>query len=280
MLYDRRPMPGTLYVVSTPIGNLQDVTYRAVDVLTSVAVIACEDTRTTRKLLSHRGIRTSTLSYHEHNESRRAPRLIATLLEGKDVALVSDAGTPLVSDPGYRLVRAARDEGIPVRAVPGASALLAALVVSGLPTSRFTFIGFVPSRGSARKKALSDVAALGETVVVFESPARLERLLAELAELAPRRRALIARELTKRHEDHHDGSLEELAAWAKGRRFQGEITLVIGPAPAEPSGVTVDSLESSFRELRERGLSAREASKRLAREHGVSAREVYNRFGR
>lgn len=273
-------MTGTLYVVSTPIGNLQDMTHRAIDILQSVDVIACEDTRTTRKLLSHWGIRTPTVSYHEHNEDRRTPRLLASLLDGKDVALVSDAGTPLVSDPGYRLVRAARDEGIAVRAVPGPSALLAALAVAGLPTTRFTFLGFLPARGRARRQAIATAAAVAETVVLFESPNRIARLLDELAAASPLRPALLAREMTKLHEEHRHGSLKEIAAWASGRRFQGEVTLILGPAIQEEPRVSVDELESAFRELREQGLSAREASKRLASEHGVSAREVYNRFSR
>lgn len=273
-------MPGTLYIVSTPIGNLQDMTYRAIHTLGSVFAVACEDTRTTKKLLSHWGIRTKTFSYHDHNEAQRAPKLIARLLEGKDIALVSDAGTPLISDPGYRLVRAAREEGISVRSVPGASAVLAALAVAAMPTSKFTFTGFVPARGAARTKAVLAAVETAGTIVLFEAPRRIARLVAELASHDADRPACVLREMTKLHEEHQHGTLRELAAWAEGQRFKGEITLVVGPADRKPSEVSVDSLEPRYRELRDEGLSAREASKRLAREHGLPTRDIYHHFSK
>ena len=274
-------MSGTLYVVSTPIGNLQDMTYRAIDTLGSVFAVACEDTRTTRRLLNHWGIRANTVSYHEHNEVERAPKLIERLLEGKDIALVSDAGTPLISDPGYRLVRAAREEGIPIRSVPGASAVLAALAVAGAPTSSFTFTGFIPARGAARARAVRAVTETAGTVVLFEAGGRITRLLDELASHDSNRPACVLREMTKLHEEHRHGSLAELAAWAQKRTFKGEITVVLSTAStagSKPSDVSIDSLAPRYRELRDQGLSAREASKRLAREHGLPTRDIYNRF--
>ncbi len=271
-------MSGTLYVVSTPIGNLQDMTHRAIDTLGSVFAVACEDTRTTKKLLNHWGIRTKTFSYHEHNEAQRAPMLIARLHEGKDIALVSDAGTPLISDPGYRLVHAAQAEGIPIRSLPGASAVLAALAVAGVPTSSFTFKGFLPARGEARTKAVFAMAETTGTMVLFEAGRRIAGLLAELASHDSNRAACVLREMTKLHEEHQHGSLAELAVWAKGRRFKGEITLVVAPAISKPSEVSIDSLAPRYRELRDEGLTAREASKRLAREYGLPTRDIYHRF--
>ena len=279
-------MTGTLYVVSTPIGNLQDMTHRAIHTLGSVFAVACEDTRTTKKLLNHWAIRAKTLSYHEHNEAQRAPMLIARLLEGKDIALVSDAGTPLISDPGYRLVRAAREEGIPVRSVPGASAVLAALAVAGVPTSSFTFKGFVPARGAARTKAVLASAQTAGTIVLFEAGTRIARLLAELATHDSDRPACVLREMTKLYEEHQHGTLAELAAWAQGRKFKGEITLVMStastaaPAVSKPTDVFIDSLTPRYWELRGEGLSAREASKRLAREHALPTRAIYNYFSK
>lgn len=270
-------MTGTLYVVSTPIGNLQDMTHRAVQTLGAVAAVACEDTRTTAKLLRHWEIRTPTLSYHEHNELERTPQLIARLVGGEDIALVSDAGTPLVSDPGFRLVSAARAADVTVRAIPGPSALLAALAVSGLPSSSFTFLGFAPSRGAARNKIVATAASTKGTLALFESPNRIAKLLEQLASIDPHRPACVLREMTKLHEEHRHGTLRELAAWARSHAFKGEITLVVGPSPPAPKA-SVDSLEPSFKRLRKEGLSAREAAKRLAKEHGLPAREVYNRF--
>jgi 16S rRNA (cytidine1402-2'-O)-methyltransferase len=269
-------MTGTLYVVSTPIGNLEDLSPRAQHVLSRVDVIACEDTRITAKLLRRFGIKTASLSYHEHNERARAPELISRLQEGRDVALVSDAGTPLVSDPGYRLVRAAREAGVPVRAIPGPSAVLAALAVSGIPTSRFTFVGFLPPKGAARTRALASIAEIDHTLVLFESGTRIARLLLELAKALGAREVTLLREMTKLHEEHRSGSLLELAEWAAGRAFKGEITLVVGGKAAErPEPVAVASLEDRFRELRDEGYSARAAAKLLAGERGLSSRQIY-----
>jgi 16S rRNA (cytidine1402-2'-O)-methyltransferase len=270
-------MAGTLYVVSTPIGNLEDLSPRARDILSGADLIACEDTRVTAKLLRRFGIRTPSVSYHEHNERERAAELLARLEEGKSVALVSDAGTPLVSDPGYRLVRAAREAGVPVRAVPGPSAVLAGLAVSGIPTSRFTFVGFLPSKGQARARAIEALASIDHTLVLFESGARIARLLSDLSKALGPREATLLREMTKLHEEHRSGSLAVLAEWAASRAFKGEITLVVGGASEAPrDAVEVSSLAPRFRELRGEGMSARAAAKLLAKERGLSSREVYN----
>jgi 16S rRNA (cytidine1402-2'-O)-methyltransferase len=273
-------MAGTLYVVSTPIGNLEDLSPRARDVLSRAHLVACEDTRVTAKLLRRHGIRAATVSYHEHNEAARAAELLGRLEEGKDVALVSDAGTPLISDPGYRLVRAAREAGIPVRAVPGPSAVLSALAVSGLSTSRFTFIGFLPPKGLARDRAIHELAAFDHTLVLFESGPRLPRLLSELSTALGPREAVVLREMTKLHEEHRAGTLPDLAAWASSRAFKGEITVVVSGVSAREPGPSIDaaSLETRFRELREEGLSARAAAKVLATESGLSPREIYSQM--
>jgi 16S rRNA (cytidine1402-2'-O)-methyltransferase len=272
-------MPGTLYVVATPIGNLADLSERARSILAGVSVIACEDTRITKRLLKRYEIPTPVVSYHEHNEEERSRELLLRLQEGSDVALVSDAGTPLVSDPGYRLVRAAREHGIELRAVPGPSALLAALAIAGLPSSRFTFVGFLPPKGRAREIAIRSLEGIDHTVVLFEAATRIARLLAELALALGPRRALVLREMTKLHEEHLWGTLPELARLAEGRSFRGELTVVIGGR--ETTGTTLappspSELEPRFRALRDSGLSAKEAAKRIARETGVPSRVVYN----
>ena len=274
-------MPGTLYVVSTPIGNLADMTDRAREVIAAADILACEDTRVTGKLLRYLGIAASQkLSYHEHNEEGRTEELLARLREGLDVALVSDAGTPAISDPGFRLVRAARAEGLDVRAVPGASALLAALAVSGLPTSTFTFAGFLPPRGSARKRAIEGLGELEHSIVLFESPTRVARLLQELADAWGEREACFLREMTKLHEEHRAELLGDLAAWARNRRFKGEVTLVIGPPRKDQEDISVSALRGQFQELRDSGLSAREAAKTLAKVYGLPARSIYNELSR
>lgn len=254
------------------------MTLRAKEVLQSVDLIACEDTRVTRKLLRHFDITTKTLSYHEHNEATRTPQLVQRLAAGENVALVSDAGTPLVSDPGYRLVSAAREASIPVRPVPGASALLAALSVAGLPTSSFTFVGFVPRKGGARRKALEALRDASRTLVLYEAPGRVTRLLTDLEALLGPRSACVLREMTKLHEEHQTGTLGELAAWAGGRRFKGELTVVVSGDPDRgvKTPIEIASLATRFAEMRSEGLSARDAAKKLAKEHGLATRDVYN----
>jgi len=221
---------GRLLVVSTPIGNLGDVSPRAREALAGADLIACEDTRHTGLLLSRLGVKARLVSYHEHNERARAPALLGALAEGKTVALVSDAGTPLVSDPGFVLVRAAVEQGAAVEAIPGPSALLAALVVSGLPPLPFTFAGFSPQKLGKRRTFFARLAALEHTVVFYESPHRLGASLADAAAAFGERPAIVARELTKLHEEVRRGTLAELAAAFADDKPRGEIVVVVGPA--------------------------------------------------
>jgi 16S rRNA (cytidine1402-2'-O)-methyltransferase len=265
---------GTLYVVATPIGNLEDVTQRALAVLREAGLVLAEDTRRTRVLLDRYGIPGRPVSLHAHNETARTQQVLAALGEGRAVALVSDAGTPLVSDPGERLVARAIADGHDVVPVPGPSALLAALVASGLPAGAFTFVGFLPRKAGERARRLAELARRPETLVLYESPRRLGALLAELAAAFGERRACVARELTKLHEEFARGTLAELAArFADGAR--GEVTLVVEGAAlaAEPAGE--DALRERVREGLAAGLSARDLAAKLARETGAPRRTLY-----
>lgn len=265
--------PSTLYIVSTPIGNLEDITMRAVRILKEVTLIACEDTRQTRKLLAHYGIATPVISYHEHNERRRAAELIGRLRGSESVALVSDAGTPLVSDPGYRLVRAAITAGIAVVPVPGASALLAALVASGLPPDVFRFCGFLPAKSGQRRKALEALRSEDCTLIFYEAPHRILETLKDVEQVYGPRPVVVARELTKVHEEFFRGAAAEVHA-ALGARpaVKGEITLLIGQGP--PNGAA-GSVQDAVRALEQRGVARMDAIKEVARERGLSKREVY-----
>jgi len=227
---------GTLYVVATPIGNLEDVSLRALRVLREVDLVAAEDTRHVRKLLDHYGIRKRVVSYHEHNERTRTPQLLAALRSGRSVALVSDAGTPALSDPGYPLVRACAEAQIPVVPVPGPSAAVAALVVSGLPTDRFLFLGFPPRRRPARRRFFEEVRDGRATLVLFESPHRLADCLEDALAVLGDRRAAVCRELTKLHEEVRRGTLSELVSWARQAAPRGEVTVVVEGAPREAAG--------------------------------------------
>jgi 16S rRNA (cytidine1402-2'-O)-methyltransferase len=218
---------GTLFVVATPLGNLSDTTFRAVEVLKAVDAIAAEDTRRTRKLLSHFEIKTRLVPYHEHNEERAARRIVERLKRGDDVALVSDAGTPLVADPGYTLVTRAIGEGIEVVPIPGPSAVAAALSVAGLPPLPFHFAGFLPRRSAARKKKLEELSGLRATLAFYESPHRIADSLADMAEVFGDREAVVLRELTKIHEEIIRGRLPDLAEAAGGRRWKGEIVVLV-----------------------------------------------------
>mgnify|MGYP006280009609 CR=1 FL=1 len=220
---------GTLHIVATPIGNLGDVTLRALDVLRDVDRIACEDTRRTRKLLAHHGIRTPLMAYHDHNEDRASRELVERLLAGENVALVTDSGTPLISDPGYRLVSLAVSEGIDVVPVPGPSAAIAALSAAGLPPHPFVFAGFLPRKSGARRRRIEELGEIGATIVLYESPHRVQKTLVDLAEVLGERRAAVCRELTKVHEEFLRGTLPELASTAADRRLKGEIVIVIEP---------------------------------------------------
>jgi len=268
--------PG-LYVVATPIGNLQDVTLRALEILRAATVVACEDTRITAKLLSRHDIRVATTPYHEHNAARATPKLLKLLSDGNLVALVSDAGTPLVSDPGYRLVRASLDAGHPVIPVPGPSAPLAAMVASGISTSRFLFAGFLPPRSAARRKALGELRSVPATLVFLESPRRLSGCLADLAMVLGDREAAVARELTKRFEEFHRGRLGTLAAeFARVAVPKGEITVVVGP-PAAKTSANGDAIDSMLGGLLLEGVSIRTAVDWVAAATAAPRREVYAR---
>jgi 16S rRNA (cytidine1402-2'-O)-methyltransferase len=266
--------PGTLYVVSTPIGNMGDFSFRAVDVLKSVALVLAEDTRHTRHLLDRYEISTPATAYHEHNEAKTTPRLVARLLEGASLALVSDAGTPLVSDPGARLVRAAIDAGVGVVPIPGPSAALAALVASGLDADRFLFLGFLPRSGRDRRAAFDEIVDSSHTVVVYESPNRLADTLAELERLGGGLRpAAVAREMTKQFENIQRGTVTDLLAYYRERPVRGEVVLVIGGAVARVA--SEEDVAARVRSLRAAGLSVRDASAQVAAEMGVSKRVAY-----
>jgi len=270
-------MPGTLYLVATPIGNLADITHRALQVLRDVAVVACEDTRHTRKLLQHHGIDAKTVSYHEHNEQQRARELIESLKEGNDVAIVYDAGTPAISDPGFRLVRAAIDNGITVAPVPGPSALISALVAAGLPTDEFFFGGFLPARSSARRARLGELRSVPGTLVFYEAPHRLAASLRDAYEVLGEREAVVARELTKLHEEIRRGRLRELAEHYARTEPRGEIVLLIDrtvldqPAALD-SSTSISQLVAQFEA---EGLDRRAALKKAARELNLSRAEAY-----
>jgi 16S rRNA (cytidine1402-2'-O)-methyltransferase len=265
---------GTLWLVGTPIGNLGDLSDRARATLDRADVVACEDTRRTRGLLTKAGIRGATLvSFFEGNEERRVPELLEHLRQGRTVALVTDAGMPAVSDPGHRLVTAALDEGLAVDVVPGPSAAVAALVISGLPTDRFVFEGFLPRRAGQRRTRLRELADEPRTIVLFESPRRVAATLADAAAIVGERRAAVVRELTKVHQEVIRGALSELAPRLADREVRGEVVVVIGGAPQ--AEVDLDELAGRVAELAERGLSRKEAAERVAAESGASRREVY-----
>jgi 16S rRNA (cytidine1402-2'-O)-methyltransferase len=268
-------MAGTLWLVGTPIGNLGDISERARDVLAAVDVIACEDTRRTRALLSHLGIPAPRLvSFFEGNERRRTPELLERLRGGETVAVVSDAGMPGLSDPGYRLVADAVEQGIPVDVVPGPSAAVAALVLSGLPTDRFAFEGFLPRRAGQRRTRLEELADDPRTLVLFESPRRVASLLADAVAVLGDRRAALVRELTKAHQEVIRGTLSEIGERLEGRELRGEVVVVLeGAGTREP--VDLDRLADRVNELAAEGLSRREAAARAASETGASRREAF-----
>ena len=266
---------GVLYVVATPLGNLEDITLRAVRILKAVALIACEDTRRTSRLLQAHGIATATTSYFEHNEKWKGEKILAAVREGRSVALVSDAGTPGISDPGYRLVRDARAEGLAVLPIPGPSAVVAALSVSGLPSDRFVFIGFLPSRPGARARALAEVAGVRETLVFYESPLRVAATLADMREALGDREVFLCREATKVHEEYVRGSLSAVLALLAARdEIKGEVVLVVSGA-GEPAPASAADVAATYAALVAAGRTRREAVKETARRHGLPARQVY-----
>ena len=269
-----KPDPG-LYIVATPIGNLRDVTLRALDILRAADVIACEDTRITGRLLKAYGIDVGTIPYHDHNAVRARPQLIKRLEGGEIVALVSDAGTPLISDPGFKLVEACARAGIAVYAAPGASAILAGLGVAGLPTDRFYFAGFLPPKQAARRKALEEIAAVPGTLVIYESARRLAASLADMAVVLGDRRACVARELTKRFEEAVRGGLGELAArYAESGPPKGEIVIIVAP----PSAPVIDeeTIERALTAALE-SQSVKDAAASVATALNLPRRELYTR---
>jgi 16S rRNA (cytidine1402-2'-O)-methyltransferase len=274
--------PG-LYLVATPIGNLEDITLRALRVLKEADLIACEDTRHTQKLLNHFAITTKTVSYHEHNEAERAVKLVEELVTGKRIALVTDAGMPGISDPGYRVVREAIARGIPVVPVPGAAALLLALAASGLATDSFRFGGFLSSKQGQRQQAFEDIKNSGQTEIFYEAPHRIVEAIEDLvAVLGPGRPVVIARELTKVHEEFIRGTAGDVLNELKTREIRGEITLLIGKSSAgEQAEVPQINVDERVRQIMsEQGLDEKDALKKVAKERGISKSEAYRELQR
>lgn len=269
-------MSGILYVVATPIGNLEDITHRAVRVLGEADLIACEDTRQTRKLLERYGIARPLTSYHEHNEQERADELVRELENGKNIALVSDAGTPLIADPGYRVVQKARALGFTVTPIPGPSAMVAALSASGLPSDAFEFRGFLPVKRAQRRRVLEQTKESASTQIFYEAPHRIVETLDDASELLGDRPVVLARELTKVHEEFLSGTAAEIRDELRNRSsVKGEFTVMIGKG----AGRAMDDrpLEDIVAELESQGVPRMEAYKRVARERGISKREVYKK---
>lgn len=266
-----------LYLVSTPIGNLEDITLRAISVMKSVDLIACEDTRHTRRLLDHFGINKPTVSYHEHNEQARAGELVQQMVGGKSIAIVTDAGTPGISDPAYRIVTAAIENGIKVVPVPGAVALIAGLTASGLPTDSFLFVGFLPNKKMARQTRLEELKPERMTLVFYEAPHRIRETLADALEILGDRQASLARELTKLHEQFIRGKLSEVMAHFDSHEPRGEMTLVIaGNDKDNLTAVETGSINEQIQRLmNDLNLSRNEALKLAAKSRGLSKREAY-----
>src|SRR5437016_5309680 len=282
MRHNTGDMAGTLYIVATPIGNLEDITQRALRVLREVEVIACEDTRRTRVLLNHFGIKTRTISYHEYNERERVAGLAELLDGGKSIAIVSDAGTPLISDPGFRIVNTAIEGGITVVPIPGPTAFVAALVASGLPSDQFFFAGFLPARAHGRRARLEDLAAIQATLVFYEAPHRIAASLSDALEVLGNRKAAVARELTKIHEEIARGNLRELTKrFSQSTATRGEIVLLISGTSESAFESTGERELSSMRlidrvrQLERDGLDSKLALKKAARELGLKRAEAY-----
>lgn len=271
-------MAGTLYLVATPIGNLEDITLRALRILREADVIACEDTRQTRHLLDHFGISKPLVSYHEHNEAARAAELIAKIEAGANVAVVTDAGTPLISDPGYRAAAAAITAGIRVEPIPGASAMLTALSGSGLATDEFRFCGFLPARAAQRRRTLESFRDEDCTLIFYEAPHRILETLEDVEAELPARPVVVARELTKLHEEFLRGTAAEVRAQLAARpSVKGEITLLLG-RPAKGAAAEDISVEEEVRALELQGLSRMDAVKQVAKARGIPKRELYRRI--
>lgn len=272
-------MAGTLYLVATPIGNLRDMTFRAVEVLRTVDVIACEDTRHSIKLLNHFRISNKLVSYHEHNEHERTDELIDKMKSGSSVALISDAGTPAISDPGNVIVRGAIEAGIPVVPIPGAAAFLAAVIASGLPVDSVFFGGFLPAKKGDRRRRLEEIAGVPSTLVLYESPHRIAGSLADCADILGDRQAAVARELTKLHEEFVRGTLFELSKIAAERLSKGELVVVIDRPNDKVVAVDVVSkLAERYSELIAAGVDHKEALKKAAKEFGIKRADAYRQL--
>jgi 16S rRNA (cytidine1402-2'-O)-methyltransferase len=276
--------PGTLYVVATPIGNLEDITYRAVRLLKEADLIACEDTRHTAKLLHHYGIDKPTVSYHEHNEATRAEELVAKLEQGLNIAQVSDAGMPGISDPGYRVIKLAIERGVQVVPVPGASALISALAAGGLPTDNFQFLGFLPAKSGQRRTMLEALRSSEQTTVVYEAPHRIAGTMEDVVEiLGVDRPIVLARELTKLHEEFIRGSAAQILTRMQEHELKGEITLLIGKGEAQEKqeGAGTKDIAQRLEEImREQKLDEKAGLKVLAKERGLSKSEAYRELQR
>ena len=267
---------GTLYIVSTPIGNLEDITLRALNILRDVQIIAAEDTRHTQKLLQHYHISTAQTSYHDHNKEEKAEILISRLKEGRDIALVSDAGTPGISDPGYYLINRAIGEGIKVTPIPGPTASIAALSISGLPTDAFVFEGFLPSKKTARQKKLRELSGEKRTLILFEAPHRLASTLKDIAEVLGDRKIVLTRELTKVFEEVIRGRVSEVIAKVEGRRLKGEMTLLLEGVQGEAAAGEVPDLHEYLKVLiEEKGLSLKDAVSRASKDLDIPRNRVY-----
>src|SRR5438309_1172606 len=274
---------GRLYLVATPIGNLEDITVRALRLLGEADLIACEDTRHTAKLLNHYGIHKPTLSYRQHNEASRADKLLKRLEQGAQIILVSDAGTPVISDPGHRLVSLCLERQIPVIPIPGPSAVIAALPVSGLPAEEFLFVGFLPSRPTARRKVLKNLAKETRTIVLYEAPHRLADTLSDALACLGRRQVVLAREMTKIHEEFLRADLADLLVRVQQQPVRGEITILIGPPSPGDAKTHVSCAAVPLRErveqiMRERQIDRKSALKLTARERGLTKREAYKQL--
>ncbi len=267
-------MPGILYIVATPIGNLEDITFRAVRILREVDVVAAEDTRHTQILLSHHDIHTPLTSYHEHNEKTKAQELVTRLAQGQNVALVSDAGTPAISDPGFRLVVQAIRAGARIIPIPGASALTAVLSASGLPTDRFVFEGFLPARKRPRREKLQSLRDETRTLIFYEAPHRLKEALGDIHDLLGNREAVLAREVSKIHEEFLRGPISELVRALSSGDVRGEVTLIISGSSGAP-GVSEDRLKAEIRELKGKGLRVKEIAEVLGEKFGYPKKEIY-----
>jgi len=270
------PKPGTLYVVGTPIGNLEDITFRAVRILQTVDIIAAEDTRHTGKLLQHFQVKTPQVSYHEHNRTSRIPELLEHLVNNKAIALVSDAGMPGISDPGYELVKACIEAGITVVPIPGASAAITALSAAGLPTDRFVFEGFLPAKSQQRQEYLESLQTESRTLVFYESPHRLRDTLQDLALVwGSDRQIVLGRELTKLYEEFWRGTIAEAIAHYSQREPQGEYTLVVAGIPASQPQLTEEELKAELKQLISQGISRSQASRQLAKFTSLPRRQLY-----